>query len=100
LDLGKKYREKKKIKERSRYARKRRLRRIEEHERSHSNQESSDASQSKSTTSYLPEESLPDVRKKHQQDMYKVMNGSALMALGSLISYFLLNPLMVMSFQA
>ncbi|KAF8720209.1 hypothetical protein AX14_011152 [Amanita brunnescens Koide BX004] len=85
LDLGKTYREKKKIKERSRYARKRRLRRIEEHERSHSNQESSDASQSKSTTSYLPEESLPDVRKKHQQDMYKVMNGSALMALGMIV---------------
>lgn len=81
--------------------RKRKRRRIEQSkvdEKSHDDQESSDASISKpTTTSYGPAESSPDVRKKHQQDMYKVMDGTALMALGPFISYFLWNPLMVVS---
>lgn len=68
---------------------------MEQDEKSHHDQESSDALVSKPT--YLPAESLPDVRKKHQQDMYKVMDGSALMALGLFISYFLCNPLMVVA---
>ena len=82
----------------------RKRRRIEQSrvdEKSHNDQESSDASISKpTTTTYSPAESLSDVRKKHRQDMYKVMDGSALMALGSFISYFLWNPLIVESLQA
>ncbi|KAF8314661.1 hypothetical protein F5887DRAFT_1042625 [Amanita rubescens] len=90
LDLGKTYRDRKKARERLRYAAKKgkrnHVQQSEEDEESHSSeQESSEASTSMTKTSYGLAKTRRNVRKKHQQDMYKVMDGTALMALGMLV---------------
>lgn len=54
-------------------------------EESLGHQEDSDRSKLKLTTSpYRQAKTLRAIRRKHKQDMYKVMDGSALMALGKL----------------
>lgn len=94
MDLGKTYREGRNARERLRYAKKKGRRNYvqqsREDEESHSEQESSEASTSMTKTPYLPAKTRRNVRKKHQQDMYKVMDGTALMALGPFISYSVL----------
>jgi len=58
-------------------------------EESHGHQEDSDRSMLKSRTSpYRQARTLRDIRRKHRRDMYKVMDGSALMALGNLLILF------------
>ncbi|KAF8338434.1 hypothetical protein F5887DRAFT_982809 [Amanita rubescens] len=73
LDLAKVHREERKSKEMSKI-------------KTGGHQQDSDRSTLKSKASpYRQAKTLRDIRRKHQQDMYKVMDGSALIALGMLL---------------